>query len=88
MNIGDVTVEALEVGTRLLVAAVSAGDVRLTGLQYMSIAALAPVHDSVLWFCDMDLKSWPENSLPRYNLGMPSDHEVCLTAQSSAASLR
>ena len=65
MNIGDVTVEALEIGTRLLVAAVSAGDVRLTGLQYMSIAALAPVHDSVLWFCDMALKSWPHDPRPR-----------------------
>ena len=50
LNIGNATVEAIPVGTRLMVAAVQAVAVRLAGFQSVAIAALAPAVKCVLLF--------------------------------------
>ena len=42
LDIGNATVEAIPVGTRLIVAAVQAVAVRLAGFQSVPIAVLAP----------------------------------------------
>ena len=81
LNIGNATVEAIPVGTRLLVAAVQAVAVRLAGFQSVAIAALAPAVKCVLSYraCMICvLTHWPQGSVPRHDvrLGLSSDHEV------------